>query len=160
MKLEDIALAVLIQLCVSSLTQVSGGRLRHHRRRHGPRTRRVRLGRQEDIITPTTTILPTNPPVERYDLTSYGEDYDSQAPPLSYGAPPPQQDINDVYVGDIPGTEQIILTGDDDDDSGNYDDNLLGAGSDTGKEDSEHEEDDFEEGGVVVSCSVCNLNTV
>ena len=25
---------------------------------------------------------------------------------------------------------------------------------------SEHEEDDFEEGGVVVSCSVCNLNTV
>ena len=159
MKVADIALAVLIQLCVLSVTEVAGGKLRHHRRRHGghgghvrgrPRLQRVRVGRQEELDTtspPTTNLLTTTSPapVERYDLTSYGDYDDSQPPPLSYGAPPPQEDIQDVYVGDIPADETVILAEEDNDGSGifdNYDDTLVVAASDTGEDgDGDYEED-------------------
>ena len=160
MKVADIALAVLIQLCVLSLTEVAGGKLRHHRRRHGghgghgrggPRLRRLRVGRQEEVDTispPTTTLITTTispAPVERYDLTSYGDYDDSQPPPLSYGAPPPQEDIQDVYVGDIPTDETVILAEEDNFGSGvfdNYDDTLLDAASDSGEDgDGDYEED-------------------
>ena len=173
MKVADIALAVLIQLCVLSVTEVAGGKLRHHRRRHGgrgghgshgggARLRRLRVGRQEEVDTttviPTVTTVTTPVPAERYDLTSYG-DYDesqeSLAPPLTYGAPPPQQDINDVYVGDVPDPDDIpdvFLAEEDNVGSGifdNYDDNLVVAASDTGDGgdggDDEYEEEDAEE---------------
>ena len=169
MKVADIALAVLIQLCVLSVTEVAGGKLRHHRRRHGgrgghgshgggARLRRLRVGRQEEVDTTTTTTVTTvntPAPAERYDLTSYGDYDESLAPPLSYGAPPPQQDINDVYVGDVPDPDDIpdvFLAEEDNVGSGifdNYDDNLVVAASDTGEGgdggDDEYEEEDTEE---------------
>ena len=131
MKVEEIALAVLIQFCVSS--EVAGGNLRHHRRHHGARAghrRRARLGRQQEISTTSSTT-----PAERYDLTSYAGDYDYQAPPLSYGAPPPDQDIDDGYVGDIPAAETVPDTAEGDDvivgSGDDYDSNELGAASDS-----------------------------
>ena len=113
------------------------------------------MGRQEEpdktspsTTTTTTAITSSSPaPVERYDLTSYGDYDDSQAPSLSYGAPPPEQDIQDVYVGDIPADGAVILAEEDNLDSGifdNYDDDLVvPAASDTGKggEDDEEEKD-------------------
>ena len=132
MKVETIALAVLIQLCVSS---VSGGKLR---RRPGHR-RRERLGRQQEQEVSTSPA-----PTERYDLTSYAGDNDYQAPPLSYGAPPEDQDVTDVYLGDLPpvDTDAVPLDQEEEeDDKGlseeNYDNIETGAASDSGVEEED-----------------------
>ena len=137
MKVEMIALAVLIQLCVSS---VSGAKLR---RRLGHR-RRERLGRQQEQEQEIST-SPT--PTERYDLTSYSGDNDYQAPPLSYGAPPSDQDVTDVYLGDLPplDTDTVPLDQEEEeeDDKGlsdeNYDNIETGAASDSGVEEEDVE---------------------
>ena len=133
MKVETIALAVLIQLCVSS---VSGAKLR---RRLGHR-RRERLGRQQE-----QEISPSPAPTERYDLTSYAGDYDYQAPPLSYGAPPEDQDVTDVYLGDIPplDTDTVPLDQEEEEENDkglsdeNYDNIETGAASDSGVEEED-----------------------
>ena len=117
------------------------------------------MGRQQETgdplspLSPTTsTTSTTSPaPAERYDLTSYGDYDDSQAPPLSYGAPPPEGDITDVYVGDIPAGPAVSSEEEDSLGSGifdNYDDTLVVAASDTGEAgDGEEEEEDGEDDG-------------
>ena len=136
-----VTLAVLITLSIVTDILVTSSTLRRgkqNRRRVHKQRKRPRFGRQEDLITTTTTSAPILSPlpapgVERYDLTSYGQ-AQLDAPAIAYGAPGPEDDINDGYTGDLPGAGSGQVTGqtggrEADQD---YDDRGPGAASDTG----------------------------
>lgn len=136
-----VTLAVLITLSIVTDILVTSSTLRRgkqNRRRVHKQRKRPRFGRQEDLITTTTTSAPILSPlpapgVERYDLTSYGQ-AQLDAPAIAYGAPGPEDDINDGYTGDLPGAGAGQVTGqtggrEADQD---YDDRGPGAASDTG----------------------------
>ena len=136
-----VTLAVLITLSIVTDILVTSSTLRRgkqNRRRVHKQRKRPRFGRQEDLITTTTTSAPILSPlpapgVERYDLTSYGQ-AQLDAPAIAYGAPGPEDDINDGYTGDLPGAGAGQVTGqtggrEADQD---YDDQGPGAASDTG----------------------------
>ena len=65
---------------------------------------RQRFGRQklEDVVTlaPSTTTLTTPATFPRSDAISY-----SAEAPVRYGAPGPDDNINDGYAGDLPGVD-------------------------------------------------------
>ena len=138
-----VTLAVLITLSIVTDILVTSSTLRRgkqNRRRVHKQRKRPRFGRQEDLITTTTTSAPILSPqplpapgVERYDLTSYGQ-AQLDAPAIAYGAPGPEDDINDGYTGDLPGAGGGQVTGEtggrevDQD----YDNGGTGAASDTG----------------------------
>ena len=136
-----VTLAVLITLSIVTDILVTSSTLRRgkqNRRRVHKQRKRPRFGRQEDLITTTTTSAPILSPlpapgVERYDLTSYGQ-AQLDAPAIAYGAPGPEDDINDGYTGDLPGAGSGQVTGqtggrEADQD---YDDQGPSAASDTG----------------------------
>ena len=134
-----VALAVLITLSVVTDILVMSSTLRRgrqNRRRVHKQRKRPRFGRQEDLITTTSTSVPSlsitplpAPGVERYDLTSYGQ-AQVDAPAIAYGAPGPDDDINDGYSGDLPGAGGGLVSGDTGAREGDRDNG--GAASDTG----------------------------
>lgn len=115
-----VTLAVLITLSIVTDILVMSSTLRqgrHNQRRVHKQRKRPRFGRQEDLITTTSTSAPslslTPLPalgVERYDLTSYGQ-AQVDAPTIAYGAPGPDDDTNDGYSGNLPGDGGGLVTG-------------------------------------------------
>ena len=99
-----LSLAVLVLSLMLTACHGATFGSRNHFRRHRPRGHRFRVGREklDEVASTTTTVAPN---VERYDLTSYGDNGVQQyeEPAIGYGAPGPEDDINDGYAGDVPG---------------------------------------------------------
>ena len=133
-----VTLAVLVTLSVVTDILVTSSTLRRgrqNRRRVHKQRKRPRFGRQDDLITTTTTSTPLISPVpapgvERYDLTSYGQAQVVTAPAIAYGAPGPEDDITDGYSGDLPGAGVQVIGGQEAEQD--YNNGVPGAASDTG----------------------------